>query len=123
MEDLHFHLLNYNKRTLAKQRIQDEDPFINDEINHHHYEITHAQAALKAVDQQLIEMAEKYESAVVSFEGVVKLMGRVGVRLLETYQASIDKSKSLDEDLIQKHLKMKAALIRILNQKDRIKLQ
>lgn len=30
MEDLHFHLLTYSKRTLAKQRIQDEDPFIND---------------------------------------------------------------------------------------------
>ncbi len=59
----------------------------------------------------------------VSFEGVVKLMGRVGARLLETYQASIDKSKSLDEGIIDKHLKMKAALVKILNQKDRINLQ
>lgn len=68
-------------------------------------------------------MAEKYEAAVVSYEGVVKLMGRVGARLLETYQASIDKCKSLDEELIDKHLKMKAALVRILNQKDRVNLQ
>lgn len=49
-------------------------------------------------------------------------MGRVGARLLETYQSSIDKCKSLDEDLLDKHLKMRASLIKILNQKDKINL-
>lgn len=69
------------------------------------------------------EIKAKYEGSIVSFEEIIKLMGRVGVRLLETYQASIDKSKSFDEDLTDKHLKMKASLIKILNQKDKINLE
>ena len=68
------------------------------------------------------QIREKYLSAVVSFEEVLKLMGRVGARLIETYQSSFDKCKSYDEELIVKHLKMKTALVKILNQKDHINL-
>ena len=50
-------------------------------------------------------------------------MGRVGARILETYQYSIDKCKSFGEELLDRHLKMKATLIRMLNQKDRLNLQ
>jgi hypothetical protein len=44
-------------------------------------------------------------------------MVRVGARILETYQYSIDKCKSLDEELIEKHSKVKTVLIKLLNQK------
>lgn len=49
-------------------------------------------------------------------------MGRVGARILETCQSSQDKCKLLDDELTEKHLKMKNALIKIINQKDKINL-
>lgn len=44
------------------------------------------------------------------------------MRLLETYQSSIDQSKTFDDDLMDKHLKMRASLVKILNAKDKINL-
>ena len=49
-------------------------------------------------------------------------MGRVGARILETYQFSIDKCKAFDEELMDKYLKTKSNLIKLLNQKDKINL-
>jgi hypothetical protein len=39
MEDFHYELLQYNKRILMKQRNEDDDLFINDEILQHHQQI------------------------------------------------------------------------------------
>ena len=47
MEDLHFQLLTYNKRILNKQRNQDDDPFIKDEIIQHQQQIERAERALR----------------------------------------------------------------------------
>lgn len=65
----------------------------------------------------------KYEGSAVSFQEIIKLMGRVGARILETCQCSQDKCKLLDEDLTERHIKMKNALIKIINQKDKINLE
>lgn len=121
MEDSHYELLQYNRRTLDQQRVQDEDPFINDEILQHHHRIATITAQMRAIDHEQQEIQLKYDSSPVCFEEILKLMGRVGARILETYQYSIDKCKSFDEELLERHLKMKAALIRML--KDKINLQ
>lgn len=55
-------------------------------------------------------------------DGVVKLMTRVGARILEICQSSIDKCKVYDETLIEKHMKMRRTLIEHLNQKDGVRL-
>jgi hypothetical protein len=47
MEDLHFQLLTYNKRVFTKQRIEDDDPFIKDEILHHQQQIQAANTTLR----------------------------------------------------------------------------
>ena len=49
-------------------------------------------------------------------------MGRVGARVLETCQYSLDKCKPLDDTLTDKHSKMKSQLIKLLGQKDNLDL-
>lgn len=90
---------------------------------HHQQQISRITDSLKAIEEEQKEIQDKYDSSPVSFEEILKLMGRVGARILETYQYSIDKCKSFDEELLDKHLKMKATLIKMLNQKDKINLQ
>lgn len=90
---------------------------------HHQQQISRINDTLKVIEEEQKEIQEKYDASTVSFEEIIKLMGRVGARILETYQYSIDKCKSFDEELMDKHLKMKAALIKMLNQKDKINLQ
>ena len=66
---------------------------------------------------------EKYEGNVVKFEEIMKLMVRVGARILETYQASIDKCKAFDEELFEKFSKTKTTLVKLIHHKSEINLE
>lgn len=122
-EDHHYELLQYNRRIISKQREDDDELFVNDEILHHHQEVAKIVKMNADMETEEKDIIEKYEGAVVSFEEIVKLMGRVGARVLETCQSSLDKCKSLDEELVEKHHKMKTTLVKLLNQKDKINLE
>ena len=73
----------------------------------------------RAQEKQIIE---KYQGNIVNYEIIFKLMGRVGARVLETCQYSLDKCKALDDTLSDKHSKMKSQLIKLLGQKDNLNL-
>jgi hypothetical protein len=47
----------------------------------------------------------------------------VGARILETCQYSIDKCKSFDEELVFTHNKMKVALVKEINHKNKVNLE
>lgn len=49
LEDYHYDLLQYNRRILSKQRLEDDDPFINDEILQHHQYINKITADLTVI--------------------------------------------------------------------------
>jgi hypothetical protein len=122
-EDYHFELLQYNNHILSQLKNHHDDTFINDEILQHHHQIDKIAQAIEAFAGEEREIREKYESAVVSYEEISKLMSRVGARVIETYQYSFDKCKTLNGELLDKHLKMKSSLIKMLNQKDRLNLE
>lgn len=50
-------------------------------------------------------------------------MSRVNARILEICQASVDKIKILDEDIIHKLYLMKSSMMRLLNEKPKIDIQ
>lgn len=54
---------------------------------------------------------------------IVKLMGRVTARVMEILQASLEKSKSLDEQLQKKYFTLKASLLELVNTKEKIDIQ
>lgn len=54
---------------------------------------------------------------------IVKLMGRVTARVMEILQASLEKSKSLDEQLQKKYLTLKSSLLEYVNSKEKIDIQ
>ncbi len=122
-EDFHFELLQYNNHILSQLRNHHDDTFINDEILQHHQQIAKIAQAISTFTSEEKEIREKYESSIVSYEEISKLMSRVGARVIETYQYSFDKCKTLNGELLDKHLKMKSCLIKMLNQKDRLNLE
>jgi hypothetical protein len=49
-------------------------------------------------------------------------MQRVGARVLETFQNSLEICKPLDEELVEKHARVKQTLIKMINQLEHIDL-
>lgn len=50
-------------------------------------------------------------------------MGRIAARVLEICQFSLDKCKTMDDEIAGKHGKMKNSLIRQINQKNKVDLE
>lgn len=122
-EDQHHELLQYNRRIIQKQREEDDELFINDEVLQHQAHLQGLLEAESTMRSEEQEITEKYEGNVVDYESIFKLMGRVGARVLETCQYSLDKCKALDDSLFEKHAKMKSQLVKLLGQKDSLDLQ
>lgn len=68
-------------------------------------------------------MLEKYMCTLSGESSIVKLMGRVTARVMEILQASLEKSKSLDEQLQKKYLTLKSSLLEYVNSKEKIDIQ
>lgn len=63
------------------------------------------------LEREELEIVEKYEGLAVKEDGVVKLMTRVGARIVETCQSAVEKCKNYDESIVEKHTKMRRGLI------------
>lgn len=70
-----------------------------------------------------MEICEKYEGIAVKDDGVGKLMTRVGARIVETCQNAVEKCKHYDESVVERHTKMRKALIVLLNHREGIRLE
>jgi hypothetical protein len=115
-EELLHELLLYNHRVI-RQRFHEDELFTNDQILHHHARIATATQANSALDAQEQPLLAKYEATTVGWDGVAKLMQRVGARVLETFQLSLEQCKALDEELVEKHARMKQSLVGLLKQR------
>ena len=61
-------------------------------------------------------MIDKYACTISGEGSIIKLMGRVTARVLEICQASLDKSKFLDDSLQEKHQQLKSSMLRAINE-------
>lgn len=69
------------------------------------------------MEREESDIVEKYEGLLIKEDDVVKLMARVGARIVETCQSAVEKSKNYDESIVEKHAKMRKVLVDLLNHK------
>lgn len=65
-------------------------------------------------------MLEKYTCTISGESSIIKLMGRVTARVMEILQASLEKSKTLDNQLQKKYINLKNSLLDSVNNRDKI---